>query len=120
MPDLNPADQILAENDEPGGSVATIDGCDCGACLAGGDSDCPGGEDCDCDPFDDPNWMLHPIKWTCDGATTIAEGVEQLEGLIGWLVLQAADGWELEQPVDDGHFSMRRPAASGEGPATSG
>lgn len=47
------------------------------------------------------------IKWTADGATTIAEVAERLEALASHYRDMAATGKiELEHPVDNGHICI--------------
>jgi hypothetical protein len=40
-------------------------------------------------------------RWTMDGATTIDEAVEKLDGYIEYLKSLKEEGWELREPVND-------------------
>lgn len=40
-------------------------------------------------------------KWTMDGATTIDEAIEKLDGYIEYLKSLKEEGWELREPVND-------------------
>ena len=40
-------------------------------------------------------------KWQMDGAKTLDEAVEKLEGFIKYLQALKLEGWELRNPIDD-------------------
>lgn len=47
-------------------------------------------------------------KWCMDDATTLEEAAQKLEAFAAQLRGLAAQGWELESPVDDDYGHIRR------------
>jgi len=45
--------------------------------------------------------MVIRAKWQMDGATTLDEAVQKLEGFIAYLKELKAGGWELRNTIDD-------------------
>ena len=59
--------------------------------------------------FDDGLREFFAIKWTADGATTLAEAADMIEGLAIWFREGHEAGWILEQPIDGGHGEIISP-----------
>jgi hypothetical protein len=50
-------------------------------------------------------------KWTIDGATTLAEAAAKLRQFADELDQKHAEGWTLEQPVEDDYGFLVPPAS---------
>lgn len=63
-------------------------------------------------PQDGPDDGVHHdtlvVKWGLDGARTLAEAAARLREWADALEARAADGWELEEPLEDGYGALRR------------
>lgn len=73
------------------------------------DNECDFCEGMGCSACDPEHHVMMPLKWICDGCFTIDEAVTNLKALTQWLEKQKSQEFELDQPVDNGHFFMSRP-----------
>jgi hypothetical protein len=46
------------------------------------------------------------VKWVADEATTLTEASLMLRDFAEWLVELELEGWQLVDPIDDGHGLM--------------
>lgn len=61
------------------------------------------------EPLASPGDSFH-IKWVADGAQTLEEAAERLEGLTTWIRCLHLAGWSLAEPVDGGNGFLVDPS----------
>jgi len=68
--------------------------------------ECEGSGCMECQP---DRHTFDAIKWTADGELTLEATARALESHAQGLREMAAQGWVLDQPVDNGHLSLTLP-----------